>query len=176
MAKTVSAAQQTLIDNRAYGTFYLFSLELPSGTVYRTTWDQDISWNSSTWVAAVCAVQRGPVRNNASVTAAILFSANQLANQAIAFGDGVKGARVRVYEAFYDLSSLALADVTPHFVGVVRQVQTPGQWLLLACQQDAAMNWVPGRKYDKNSWGLFTSKAETVVIGNRTIVVEQENG
>lgn len=175
MAKTLSAAQQALIDQRAYGVFYLFSLALPSGTIYRTSWDQNLSWNSQTWLATVCDVQQGPMRNNASAVAAVLLSANQLANQAIAFADGIKGAAVTTYRAFYDLSSLATGDVETTFTGVVRQVRTVGGWLVMDCQQQSAMKRIPVRKYDRNHWGKFISKPGSFVIGNRTIIIEQDD-
>lgn len=167
MAKDKGTNLQASLDSGGYGVFYLWSLALPSGTIYRTTWHTDVTWNSQTWTATVCNAKRGVVRLNASVTAEVWLSGNDIPNQSIAFSDGVKGAQVEMFEA-HDVT-LGANDVIQHFKGVVSKVRTRSGWLVLECQQRFKI-WPP-YKFDKNTWGLELSKPGTYQVGDQTITL-----
>lgn len=177
MAKTLGTNLTAAIDERQIKPLYLFSLALPSGTIYRTTWNTDISWNSQTWVAAAVAIKRDRIRPNATVKAAIKLSANQLANQAIAFGDGLKGARIEIFET-HKLSSYGANDVQQVFNGVVANMSPVPMWLVINCQQDAATTRLPGKRITVSTWGTHIKPpgVTTTLPGGNTVTTERDRG
>ena len=182
MAKTLGTGLDAAKDGKLFKPLYLFSIELPSGTIYRTTWNEDISTTSpnpltATWTAAPVNVIRDRVRPNATIKAAVALSTNDLANQSIAFSDGLKGARVNIFET-HKLASYGSNDVIQIFNGVVANM-TPGpRWLVINCQQDAAICRVPKKRITVNTWGVHIKPAgQTVLLPNgSSVTTERDRG
>lgn len=167
--KTLSSATQAAVDARGYNVFYLYSITLPGGTTYLANNSEDVTWNSQSWQATVSDAGGITSRPDISSSAEISLSRHNLANQAVAFGDGIDGAGVQIWEAYS--TALDVGDPVTLFKGQEANVRTRGDDLVLQCQNEFATQRAPGKTYDRHRYPI-TSKRGTYVMNGRTVVIE----